>query len=351
MRKYSIAILWVLFILIISCVFCFYHAKKVVVSSPQAIAVETSFAVEKIFSNHFETIGSLASLDRIDISPELSGQIANIHFKPGKWVEEGTLLIELDNRILKSELASAEASLILSEMNYKRLVELSKRQISSEQALDQAAADLQQKKNTVKVRQAQLEKLSLHAPFSGTLGARKVSIGQYVKVGQPLVNLVANQRLRVEYTLPERLLAQLKTGQKVYVYSDAFPKQCYEGKINYISPSIDRETRTIAVEAVINNEQRNLSAGLFVKVKHQLGQPNLHLLVPEESLIPTINGQKIFVLKGNKAFAKRVITGIHHFDMVEIREGLSKKDIIVIRGQHKLKEGSLVTDATTQVTM
>jgi membrane fusion protein (multidrug efflux system) len=326
-----------------SYLFISHHKKTNSASAePKAIIVETAPVTEKILAEHFQTLGSLASTDNIDISSELAGQISEIYFTPGALVKKGTLLIQLDDTVLKSQLASAEANLLLSETNHSRTKELAKRSVASEQALDKTLADLQEKQNTFKVKKAQLEKLSLRAPFSGTLGSRQVSVGQYVKVGQPLVRLVANQTLRVEYHLPERYSPKLHLGQTVRIRSDAFPDRTFIGVINYIDPAVDKETRTIAVEALIDNQERQLSAGLFVRVSHQFGDRRMRLLVPEESLIPTINGQRIFVLRGKKAVAIKVRTGAHHASMTEICSGLKSSDIVIIRGQHKLKEGSHV---------
>lgn len=346
MKHRTIALLLTFLIIISASYLLISHHSKVNSrkAETKAIVVETSPVIEKILADHFQTIGSLASTDNIDISSELAGQIAKIDFRPGAWVEKGTLLIQLDDTVLKSQLASAEANLLLSETNYSRHKELAKRNVVSEQALDKTMADLQEKQNLVKVKKAQLEKLSLRAPFSGTLGSRHVSVGQYVKVGQPLVRLVANQKLRVEYHLPERYSSKLQLGQTVKVRSDAFPNRMYTGLINYIDPAVDKETRTIAVEALIDNKERLLSAGLFVRVSHQFGDKRMRLLVPEESLIPTINGQKIFVLRGKKAIAIKVKTGAHHAAMTEICSGLKSNDIVIVRGQHKLKEGSHVVN-------
>ncbi|CDZ77675.1 Multidrug transporter MdtA [Legionella massiliensis] len=346
MKYRPIALPVTILVILISTYSFISHQKKAKSNTNEikTITVETSPVTEKILAEQFETLGSLASTDNIDISSELAGQIAAIHFTPGAFVKKGTLLIQLDDRVLKSQLASAEANLLLSKANHSRTTELAKRSVASEQALDKTLADLQEKQNTVKVKKAQLEKLSLRAPFSGTLGSRQVSVGQYVKIGQPLLHLVANQKLRVEYNLPERYLAKLHLGQKVKVCSDAFPNKTYIGVVNYIDPAVDKETRTIAVEALIDNTERQLSTGLFVRVNHQFGEKKKRLLVPEESLIPTINGQKIFVLRDKRAIAIKVKTGSHHDSMTEVCSGLSADDIIIIRGQHKLKEGSRVID-------
>lgn len=326
-------------------IFAFVLKPKIRQHKPivnKVITVETAPVTEAVLAEQFETLGSLASLDSIDVSSEIAGQIVSIYFQPGAVVEKNTALIQLDNTVMKSELASAKASLALSETNYQRLQKLAEKNIASEQALDKAYADLREKQNTVKVKQAQLEKLTLRAPFTGTLGSRQVSVGQYVKIGQPLVHLVANQQLRVEYNLPERYLTRLQNGQMVHVISDAFPRKMFQGKVNYIAPAVDKETRTIAVEALINNPANQLSAGLFVRVKHQLGNAKKRLLIPEESLIPTINGQKVFIVKGDKAVTVKVKTGAHHAAMTEISQGLAPNDIVIIRGQHKLKEGSQI---------
>ena len=343
MNKSSFVLLSTLTAAILCTFLLFSPQKKPTIKPKQAaIRVETALVTEKIFSDQFETVGTLSSLDHIEISSELSGYSATIYFRPGTWVKKGTLLIELNNTILKSDVASARTNLTYSEASYKRITELAKRHLSSEQALDQALADLQKKQNTLQAQEAQLQKLSLHAPFSGLLGSKKISVGQYVNIGQPLVSLIANQQLRVEYNLPEKLLSRLKIGQKVRVFSEAFPETSYQGVINYIAPAIDKETRTIAVEALIDNSRRKLFTGLFVNVKHQLGEPRSRLLVPEESLIPTIKGQKIFVLQGDRATTKYIKIGAHHNAMIEIKKGVQPHDIIIVRGQHKLKEGSKV---------
>lgn len=311
----------------------------------KAIIVETSKVQISQIADQFDTLGSLNSSDSIDISSEVSGQIASILFKPGQKVKEGALLIQLDARIYQSELASAKANLKLSQMNFKRTNELAKRRLASEQALDQAKADLKEKENLVNVKQAQLDKFSLKAPFSGQLGSKTISVGQYVNVGQPLVHLIANQKLRVEYHVPERYLPLLKKGQKISILSEAFPQTPYTGEVDYISPAIDKDTRTVTVEAVIDNAKNRLYSGLFVRVTHRFDNEKKRILVPEESLIPTIKGQKIFVLRNDKAMAVNVVTGAHHADMTEVKKGLAETDIVIIRGQHKLKDGSHVIDS------
>lgn len=322
-----------------------WEPKKTTTVVEHPVNVETTAVKTATLADRFTTLGSLASTDSIDISSEIAGQIAKIHFKPGDRVKKGQLLISLDSTIYESELASAKASLKLSEMNFKRTNQLAQRRLSSEQALDQSLADLKEKENLVRVKEAQFEKTRLKAPFDGTLGSRHISIGQYVNVAQPLVHLVANQTMRIEYQLPERYLSKLKKGQKVTLISDAFPDEPFHGVVHYIDPTIDKDTRTVAVEALIDNSNHRLYSGLFVRVTHQFSNKKKRLLIPEESIIPGMNNEKVFLIQDNKAKAINITTGDHHAQMVEVTSGLKPDDRIIVRGQHKLKDGSLVIDA------
>ena len=216
--------------------------------------------------------------------------------------------------------------------------------MAAAQALDVALADYKDKKNLLAIKEAQLKKMSLRAPFSGKLGSRRISVGQYVTVGEPLVKIVANQTLRVEYHLPEQYLSKLSNGQQVSIFSEAYPNETFNATVSYIDPIVDEESRSIAIEALLDNKKSKLSPGLFIHVNHKFNDEKKRLLVPEESLIPTISGQKLFILRGNNAFSINVTTGIHHAEMTEVLKGLKLSDTIIVRGQHKLKNGTNVID-------
>jgi len=345
MNKAKIALLFLVIFLVGGYFFTTSHPTKTANDIPKTLAkikVQASPVKREVINLRIEALGSLRSQDIVDISPQIAGEIAHIYFKPGSFVKKGAPLIKLDDTVYQSELAAAKAKLQLSKMNYQRIEQLSKRRLSSEQELDQALADLRDNQNTVKVKQAELAKLTLRAPFSGTLSAKKISVGQYVSVGQPLVKLVANQKLIVEYSVPERYLPDLQIGQKVKVQSDTFSNLSFDGKVDYISPTIDIDTRSIQVEAIIDNKKQELSPGLFVKITHLLGRKRESLLVPEASLVSTINGQKVYTVIDDKANSVDIVTGAHHQTYVEVLSGLHERDTVITRGQHKLKEGSLI---------
>lgn len=308
------------------------------------IRVETAPVQQINSSAQTNTVGTLKSHKHVEISASFSGKIKKVFFQSGKTVKKGALLIELDDSILQSELAAAQVSLEYAESQYNRIKELALKRMSSAQALDEAYASYKEKKTLVAIKKAQLRKMQIRAPFPGTLGSRNINEGQYVTPGQPLIKLTANQTLRIEYTLPERYLSDLALGQRVSILSDVYPNKSFEAKVSYIAPTVNEDTRSISIEAKLNDAKGKLAPGLFVRINHQFGTTKNLLLVPEESLIPTINGQKLFVFRNGKAQSITVKTGEHHAAMTEITDGLERNARIIVRGQHKLKDGSIVVD-------
>lgn len=316
--------------------------KQPQITANNAIKINVATSKERLINQQIESLGTLINRDEIDVTSEIAGKIAKISFKPGARVKKGNVLIQLDNRIYASELKAAIAKLKLSEINYQRTKQLSARRISSAQELDQALADYQDKQNDVSVKQAQLNKLTLTAPFDGVLGEKRVSLGQFVNVGQKLVTLTANDKLKIEYRVPERYLASLKLGQQVIISSDAYPGSEFKGQVDFISPNIDKSSRSIQVEALIDNSTHKLAAGLFVKVTHLINKKQKVIIVPEESLKATIQGQQVAVIKDNHVSLQTVEIGRHRRGYVEIIAGLKPQTLLVKRGIEKLKEGSLV---------
>ncbi|WP_367606302.1 efflux RND transporter periplasmic adaptor subunit [Legionella sp. W05-934-2] len=313
-------------------------------SSSTSIPVETSKTQLLTMADKFETVGNLESTDQIDISSEYAGQIKAIRFTAGSDVKRGQLLIELDDTMIKNEMATAKHRLALSESNYERINKLAQRRMASDQSLEELKTDWQEKKNAYLATRAQLNKLKIKAPFEGTLGDRHISVGQYIKVGEPLVKLVAQNNLKLQYHLPERYLANLGKGQKVVLETDAFPNQQFSGQVTFIDPTLDPATRSIRIEAEIPNTDHRLLPGMFVRLTHSFGNDHARLFVPEESLIPTINGQKIFIAIDKQAKSVMVQTGIHHKGMTEITKGLDADSLIITRGQHRLKDGANIID-------
>lgn len=288
-------------------------------------------------------IGTLVAAKNVQITPEMVGHVAKIYFQDGGvWVKQGTPLVQLDDTSYRAKLESDKANLTYSEVDYHRKVLLGKQGAVSQQAIDQALADLKTKKAAVAESQVEVSKMLLVAPFDGALGKFNISPGDYVTIGQKIVALTDIMHLRVEYSISEKYLSQLKLGQKVRMTTSAYPQETFTGDVKFISPTINNEDHTISLYADVNNDQRLLTSGLFVDLTQELGTENNALIVSEASLVPTIDGQQVYKIINGKALAVSVAIGQRVRNSVQIISGLSVGDNIVIAGQEKLKDGALV---------
>jgi membrane fusion protein (multidrug efflux system) len=317
-----------------------YHSNS---QAPEnKVVVEVASVTAGNIPIQAKAVGTLNAAHSIEITPEFTGKVSQIFFTDGSFVKKGTLLIQLADEVYQSKVDSAKAALFYSETNYKRMYLLGKQGVIARQAIESAQADLKEKQAVAQESQVTLDKMHLTAPFDGVLGKARVSPGNYVAVGQPLVNLTDIQHLRVEYSVSEKYLSQLKLGQSVTITTNAYPGKEFLGKIAYISPTINAEDRTISLYADIPNDDRLLTAGLFVNVVQSLGMQEQAVLIPSESVVATIDGQKVFKIVSGKAISVPVKIGQRNVNNVQILSGLSQGDIVVTAGQEKLKDGTTV---------
>lgn len=313
-----------------------YHARQL--PPVEAVWVEAEKVKHGNIPVEVHAVGSLVAEHQIIITSEMAGHVDRLFFKDGAFVTKGTPLIQLDDAIPKAQLASARADFDFSKITYQRRATLGKKGLWPAQEVDQARADLEEKKALLQEKQATVDKLLLQAPFDGILGKAQVSPGYYVTPGQPLVSLTDIQNLRAEFSVSEKYLSALKLGQSVKITTSAYPGKIFEGKIAYISPTIDAADRTIALYAEVANPNRFLTAGMSVSINQKLGMQNDAILVPAKSIVATLDGQRVYKILNNKAYAVPVLLGQRNEETVEILQGLGEQDQIIVAGQQKLHD-------------
>lgn len=314
----------------------------------ETVEVRTSTVTDEV-----AVAGALRSNESVDISTEIPGVIGTIHFEEGQPVEQGTLLFELDASIWQAELDEAEARLALSQRNYERAVQLLERRVGTVATRDEAVAELETARAEAGLARARLEKTEIRAPFSGVLGLRKVSVGEYVAPGQELVNLENMRPIKVDFQIAERYLRRLRSGQPVEVVVDSLPEQTFQGKVMAIDPKVDPESRSIAVRAEVPNPDRVLRPGQFARVRLIVDRRDDALVIPEQALVP--QGDDNFVFKvldgpeGRTAVMTKVVVGRRMAGDAEITDGLQPGDVVVTGGHQKIRDGAPVqpVDAST----
>ena len=289
-------------------------------------------------------VGSLRSNESVTLRPETAGRIATIGFKDGVAVAKGTLLVALDAATQAAELEQARANRELARSTQQRNQELFEKKFISKQALDASAATLRVQEAAVALAEARLGKTQIRAPFAGVIGIRSVSIGDYVKEGQDLINLEDIATLKVDFRLPEATLPQLKLGQPLEVTVDALPGEKFTATLDAVDPLVDAGGRSVSLRARLDNKAGTLRPGMFVRVRLALAEKADALMLPEQALVPDPAGAFVYRVVEGKAEKVKVRTGVRREAQVEIVEGLAAGDVVVSAGQLKLRPGAPVRD-------
>jgi membrane fusion protein (multidrug efflux system) len=293
-----------------------------------------------------QAVGSLRSRQGVMLRPEVSGRISSLGFSDGQRVRRGQLLVQLDDTLQQAQLKQAEAQASIARTNLQRNRDLVSQNFVSQSAVDQTAASLEVAEAQVALSKAQLARMRIVAPFDGMAGIRSVNLGDYVKDGADLVNVEDLSQVLVDFRLPERFIARVKTGQTVDVRLDALPGQRFTGRIDALDSVIDANGRSLLVRARLDNPGGVLKSGLFARTRIVFSKRENALVVPEESLVPLGGKQYIYkVVAGPKGpVANRIEAriGLRLPGKVEVLEGLAAGDLVVTAGQARLGRGEAV---------
>lgn len=310
-----------------------------------AVAVEAVRVATAAMPQTITAVGSLRSDESITVRPEVAGRISAILFSEGQRVGKGTTLVKLDPSINEADVRQARANLKLAQSKFDRAVDLEKSHFISGQAKDEAENNLRVAEAALQLAAAKLAKTEIKAPFSGTIGLRVVSVGDYVKEGADIVNLEAIDPLKVDFRVPEIYLKQVQVGQSLQIALDALPDRGYEGKVYAINPLVDAAGRSIVIRALVRNADTALRPGMFARVRLITRDERDALVVPEQALVPQGDDQYVYRVAEGRALRTRVDVGQRREGRVEIVKGLAAGDTVVTAGQLKLRDGAQVTVA------
>lgn len=295
-------------------------------------------------------VGSLRSDEAVIIRPEVAGRISEIGFKEGQRVTKGSIIVRLDASVQRAELQQAEASLALAKSRIERSRDLHAKGFISSQARDEAESNYKVAQASYELSSARLTKLDIRAPFNGIAGLRLVSIGDYVKEGQDIVNIEEIDPLKVDFRVPEIFFKQVTNGQALEVTLDAFPNRTFNGRVLAINPLVDANGRSIVVRATVANADARLRPGMFARVRLITNDRADGMTIPEQALIPVGDEFFVFRVVDGRAMRGKVEIGQRKSGAVEIVRGLEKTDAVVIAGQNKIRDGAPVKVADAPAT-
>jgi membrane fusion protein (multidrug efflux system) len=321
-------------------------------SVPPPETVTTAVVQTDSWESRLTAVGSLAAVQGVMVTAELTGKIVRIAFDPGTKVHAGDLLVQQDTSSEAAQLRAAEATVELAKLNFERLKKLLDRRTIAQSQYDNAEAQYKEGVARADAIRAVIAKKNIRAPFAGRLGIRLVNLGQILNEGEPIVSLQSIDPIFVNFSLPQQQLAQVQSGLTVRVTSDALPGEVIEGKITAISPEVDAATRNIRIQATLANHQERLRPGMFANVAVVLPAAKNVLAVPATAVLYAPYSDSVFVVDEKKGANNEqpglvvrqqiVQLGEKRGDFVAVVSGLEAGETIVSTGAFKLRNGQAV---------
>ena len=335
----------------------------------KALQVKTLMATAKSFAQPPETvssaivreekwqttlvaIGSITAVEGVNVTTEVAGLVREISFESGAVVAKDAVLVRLDTSSEEAQLRAIQAQLELARINLERERKLRSENMVSQSDLDTAEATMKQYQANADATQTIINKKTIRAPFTGRLGIRQINLGQYLDSGKPIVSLQSLAPIHADFSLPQQELAQLSTGMRVRLNTDAYPDQIFEGQLSAINPELDSSTRSVGLQATFENREQLLRPGMFARVEVLLPEEKDVLVIPATSVISAPYGDSVYLIESSSGTNKLglsvrqqfVRTGRARGDFVTVESGLKAGDRIVSAGVFKLRNGMSVVE-------
>jgi len=318
---------------------------------PPPEAVTSVVVNREVWPSTTDVIGTMEAVRGVMVSADLPGSVARINFDSGKSVRAGDILVELDTRQERAQLAALEAQRDLAKINFVRNEQLVKEGVISRMEYDQATAQQRQTEANVGEIRATIERKTIRAPFSGTLGIRKVNLGEYLAAGSPVVQLQALNPIYVNFGLPQQALGQVRVGRTLRVTSDDLAGKLFNGRVTALDSVVDEATRNVQVQATLENPEGKLRPGMFVNVEVGLGASRPVIALPASAISYAPYGDSVYVITDLKDQKGQSYRGVRQQfvkvegsrgDQVAIVSGLNPGDEVVTSGVFKLRNGAAV---------
>lgn len=292
-------------------------------------------------SNTIEVPGNLMPFESTELHPEVSGRVVLLNVKEGRNVTKGTLLVKLFDGDLQAQLKKLQVQSSISQKTLQRQGELLKISGISQQEYDLSGLDVNNLKADMDVIQTAIQKTEIHAPFNGRLGLRSISMGAYVTPQTVIATIQQVDKLKVEFTIPEKYTSNVSIGQLVTFTTEGNDKK-YTASVIATEASIAENNRSLKIRAAVNAKDARLVPGSFAKVNLDFGKDNKALLIPSQAIIPGARNKQVILYK--KGIAKFVVvaTGVRDSAQVQITSGLAAGDTVVTTGLLSIKpEGKI----------
>lgn len=303
------------------------------------ILVNAFVVQESSVSEAVEVPGSLLPFEETEIRAEVGGRIVELNINEGAKVKKGTLMVKIFDQDLQAQLRKLQVQLKINEKTEERNRELLKINAISQQDYDLSSLNVENLKADIQSVRIAISKTEIRAPYDGEVGLRNISLGSYISPSDIVTTLRQVDKLKLEFSVPEKYAKEIGKGYNVKFKVDGGEKEHF-AKVIATENSVDPNTRTLKIRAVVEEFHKELVPGIFAKVNLQLGKNETALMVPTQALIPTIRNKQIVRLRKDSAQFVVVETGIRDSAYVQILNGLQRGDTVITTGLMAIRPNS-----------
>ena len=284
-------------------------------------------------------VGHLLPNERVRMTSEMDGVIETINFEEADEVKKGKKLINISTKELTLRLKISETDLKLAETNLKRDEKLEARKLIPKSQLDQRLTQADRSRLNRDLAMINLRKSFISSPLKGTVKIRHVKVGEFVRKGDPLVEILDLDKVLVKVNIPEQEIMEIREGENVEVELYALSDRQYLGTVKTIGLEADSRSRTFPVEIMVDNQKRELRPGMLARVTFSKQISDEQIVVPRHTILERDNGRVVFLVDRDKAVKRMISTGQSLQDRVQVMEGLNVGDLLVVEGHTKLTDG------------
>ena len=312
--------------------------------APKALAIPVKVAnvKEQNLDVSITKTGELSPYIEAKVIATASGTITELRFNLGDQVSRGQVLAVLDTKLLALDLQKSESNVAKLKNDVQTYTELLAGKATTREKVNELEQNYRDAINQSAQLRKQIADAKIKAPTDGVISVKAVEQGVFVNAGADIATVINQSQTKVQVTLTEAEVYQVKKGQKVKITTDIFPDKIFEGRVSYISPQADATHSYIAEVMVKGADEVLLRSGTFVYADFSKTTSQMILLIPREALTESIKDASVYALKENIAYRKPIKTGIETGGMIQVTSGLSKGDLVVTSGQINLKDGTRV---------
>lgn len=310
--------------------------------APRGPVMAEGFVVQhRAVSENIQVSGSLLPFEETQIRSEVSGRIVQLNFKEGSQVSKGMLLVKLFDKDLQAQLNKLRVQLKIKEKTAQRNQELLAINGISQEEYDLSTLDVENLKADIEAVEIAISKTEIRAPYAGHVGLRNISLGSYLSPSDIITTIRQVNQLKLEFSVPEKYAKDITTNYLVSFMIDGGNK-IHKAVVLATESSVDQNTRTLRVKAVVKESHPELVPGVFAKVNLQLGKDSKALMIPSQSIIPQARNKQVIILRKDSAQFVVVETGIRDSAFVQVLSGLKEGDTIITSGLMTIRPNAKV---------